>query len=184
MYTIFIYKFFFTLITRIRYKIHISASNKITSRIGSWYCPTRQVVNAWLFQHQSLIPSRKFIRMSRERYITWDSQRCLLEAFTAFRLSIKDKVSLFRPWSHAHRRNADANSPRLVTKYRLYSTMGKKSRKSAQKLLLKNATKWFSLKSRRKCMEEDIFNKIIYTNSFIRLKYLYLHIIPNARDTY
>lgn len=79
----------------------MSASNKITSRIGPWYCPTRQAVNAWFSQHQSSIPSRKFIRVSRERYIirSRGSRRCLLEAFTAFRLSIKDKVSrlsLFR----------------------------------------------------------------------------------------
>lgn len=144
-------------------------AGETVSRVGPWYCPTRQAVNAWLSQHQSPISSWKFIRVSRERYITRSrgSQRCLLEAFTAFRLSIKDKVSRTLPfpphglaliplWS----RNADANSPRPVTKYRLYSTTWKKSRKGAQKLLLRNATvraKRLDLKSEGECRREEIF---------------------------
>lgn len=83
------------------YKAHMSTSNKTASRTGPRCCPTRRTVKAWFSQHQSSIPSRKFIWVSRERYITWSrgSRRCLLEAFTTFRLSIKDKVSwlsLFR----------------------------------------------------------------------------------------
>lgn len=103
-YNKYIYNFYIILSKIILFyvcKAHMSTVNKTASRIGPRCCPTRQTINAWFSQHQSSIPSRKFMWVSRERYIirSRGSRRCLLEAFTAFRLSIKDKVSglsLFR----------------------------------------------------------------------------------------
>lgn len=74
--------------------------HETASRTSLWYCPTQRAVNVRFSRHQSRslresLYGRRYIRRSR------DPRRCLLEAFTAFRLSIKDKVSrvsLFRHW--------------------------------------------------------------------------------------
>jgi len=76
------------------------------------------------------IPSRKFIRLPRGGYITRSRgpEGCLLQAFTAFRLSIKDKI----PWlplfavhlvliAHSGVETLTRPSPLRLTEYRLYS---------------------------------------------------------------
>lgn len=133
---------------RLRYRAHIYIEwHETASRTSLWYCPTQRAVNVQFSRHQSRslresLYGRRYIRRSR------DPRRCLLEAFTAFRLSIKDKVSRGLPFSSLthlmlialRSRNADAYSLGPWRNIVYTVRCEKRSRKGVQERYLSNVT--------------------------------------------